>query len=140
MNHREMARLAADPTAVRMTATFVATALADKLSGAEQEFLTRLSKFDGPDPLSMRQREWLDALRSRATRRSKVKGYQASTLVKKLWELRSDLAEEAEEFVTELYELQKEQGANLALSNAQWRYVFALCHEIGEVERYVAFE
>ena len=43
------------------------------------------------------------ALRSRATRRSKVKGYQASTLVRKLWELRSDMSEEAEEFVTELY-------------------------------------
>ena len=140
MNHREMARLAANPVAVRTTATFIATALAEKLSDAEQEFLTKLSKFDGPDPLSMRQREWLDALRSRATRRSKVKGYQASTLVKKLWELRSDLSEEAEEFVTELYELQKEQGATIALSNAQWRYVFALCHEMGEVERYVAFE
>ena len=140
MNHREMARLAADPTAVRMTATFITTALADKLSGAEREFLTKLSRFEGPDPLSMRQREWLDALRSRATRRSKVKGYQAFALVRKLWELRFDLSDEAEEFVTELYEHQKEQGANLALSDAQWRYVFALCHQVGEIERYVAFE
>jgi hypothetical protein len=29
------------------------------------------------------------------------------------------MSEEAEEFVAELYELQKEQGANLALSDAQ---------------------
>jgi hypothetical protein len=140
MNHREIARLAADPTAVRMTAAFIATSLADKLSGTEREFLTELSKFEGPDPLSMRQREWLDALRSRATRRSKVKGYQASTLVRKLWELRFDLSEEVEEFVTELHELGKEQGAGLALSNPQWRYVFALCHQVGEIERFVAFE
>jgi hypothetical protein len=73
-------------------------------------------------------------------RRSKVKGYRASALVQKLWELRSDLSEEAEEFVGELHELEKEQGVNLALSNAQWRYVFALCHQVGEIERYVAFE
>ena len=126
MNYREMTRLAADPTAVRATATFITTVLGDKLSG--------------PDPLSMRQREWLHALRGRAIRRSKVKGYQACTLVRKLWELRFDLNAEAEEFVSELYELQKEHGPNLALSDAQWRYVFALCHQVGEVERYVAFE
>ena len=140
MNYREMTRLAADPTAVRATATFITTVLGDKLSGTERDFLTKLSSFDGPDPLSMRQREWLHALRGRAIRRSKVKGYQACTLVRKLWELRFDLNAEAEEFVSELYELQKEHGPNLALSDAQWRYVFALCHQVGEVERYVAFE
>lgn len=139
MDYREMARLAADPTAVRATATFITTMLGDRLSGTERKFLTELSGFDGPDPLSMRQREWLHSLRGRATRRSKVKGYQASTLVRKLWELRFDLSEEAEEFVGELYKLQEEDGGNLALSEGQWRYVFALCHEVGEIERYVAF-
>jgi hypothetical protein len=140
VNYREMARIAADPTAVRATATFVTTVLGDRLSGTEREFLTKLLGFEGPDPLTMRQREWLHALRSRATRRSKVKGYLASTLVRKLWELRSDLSEEAEDFVTELYELQQEQGANLALSDGQWRYLFKLCHEVELIERYVAFE
>jgi hypothetical protein len=77
----------------------------------------------------------------RPTRRSKVKGYTASTLVKKLWELRFDLSEEAEEFVNDLHEQLKEHGVNLALSDGgQWRYVFSLCHEVGEIERYVAFE
>ena len=140
MNYREMTRLAADPPAVRATATFITTVLGDKLSGTERDFLTKLSSFYGPDPLSMRQREWLHALRGRATRRSKVKGYQACALVRRLWELRFDLNAEAEEFVSELYELQKEHGPNLALSDAQWRYVFALCHEVGEIERFVAFE
>jgi hypothetical protein len=140
MNYREMARIAADPTTVRATAAFIATVLGDKLTSGERDFLTKLSEFAGPDPLSMRQREWLHALRSRATRRSVVKGYRASTLVGKLWQVRFDLSEEAEEFVTELFELLKEQNTNLALSDAQWRYVFALCHEVGEIERYVAFE
>ena len=139
MDHREMARIAADPTAVRATAAFITTVLGDKLSSSERDFLAKLSGFEGPDPLSMRQREWLHGLRSRATRRSVVKGYRASTLVRKLWELRFDLNNEAEEFVSELCALEKEQGANLALSEAQWRYVFALCHEVGEIERYVAF-
>jgi hypothetical protein len=140
VNYREMARIAADPAAVRATVGFITSVLGDKLSGSERDFLSKLAVFEGPDPLSMRQREWLHALRGRATRRSVVKGYRASVMVRKLWELRFDLSEQAEEFVTELYELQKEQGANLALSDAQWRYLFALCHEVGEIEHYVAFE
>ena len=88
----------------------------------------------------MRQREWLYSLRGRATRRSVVKGHRASVLIKKLWELRFDLSEEAEEFINEQHKHLKEDGANLTLSDAQWRYVFALCHEVGEIERYVAFE
>jgi hypothetical protein len=140
MDYREMARIARDPTAVRSTAGFVRAVLGDRLSEREREFIMQLEKFDGPDPLSMRQREWLYGLRSRATRRSTVKGYRASTLVRKLWELRFDLSEEAEEFVNDLHDQLKEHGVNLALSDGQWRYVFSLCHEVGEIERYVAFE
>jgi hypothetical protein len=140
VDYREMARIAGDPTAVRSTAGFVKAVLGDQLSEREREFISQLEQFDGPDKLSVRQREWLYVLRSRATRRSKVKGYTASTLVKKLWELRFDLSEEAEEFVNDLHEQLKEHGVNLALSDGQWRYVFALCHEVGEIERYVAFE
>jgi len=31
-----------------------------------------------------------------------------------------------------------EQGADFMLSDGHWRYVFALCHEVGEIERVVA--
>src|SRR5438874_2722970 len=113
MDYREMARIAADPTAVRSTAGFVRAVLGDRLSEREREFITQLEKFDGPDPLSMRQREWLYGLRSRATRRSKVKGYRASTLIQKLWELRFDLGEEAEEFINDQHELLNEHSVNL---------------------------
>jgi hypothetical protein len=140
VDYKEMARIAGDPVAVRSTAGFVKAVLGDRLNEREREFISQLEKFDGPDPLSMRQREWLHGLRSRATRRSKVKGYSASTLVRKLWELRFDLSEEAEEFINEQHEQLKEHGVNLALSDGQWRYVFALCHEVGEIERYVVFE
>jgi hypothetical protein len=140
MDHREMARIAGDPTAVRSTAGFVRAVLGDRLSEREREFIAQLEQFEGPNPLSVRQREWLYGLRSRATRRSTVKGYRASTLVRKLWELRFDLSEEAEEFINDVHEQLKEHGINLALSDAQWRYVFSLCHEVGEIERYVGFE
>jgi len=140
MDHREMARIAGDPLAVRTTAAFIKAVLGDRLGEREREFITQLERFEGPEPLSMRQREWLYGLRSRATRRSMVKGYRASTLVRKLWELRLDLSEEAEGFINELHEQLKEHGVNLALSDAQWRYVFSMCHEVGEIERYVGFE
>jgi hypothetical protein len=140
MDHREMARIAGDPVAVRSTAGFVKAALGDRLSEREREFIAQLETFDGPDKLSMRQREWLHGLRSRATRRSVVKGYRASTLVRKLWELRFDLGEESQEFLDDLNGQLKEHGVNLALSAGQWLYLFSLCHEVGEIERYVAFE
>jgi len=140
MNYREMSRLAGDPAAVRSTAGFVATALGALMSEGEREFLLKLSKFEGPDPLSMRQREWLHALRSRARRRAVVKGYRASTLVRKLWEQRFDLSEDAEEFLNKQHDLLKEHWINFTLSEPQWRYVFALCHEVGEIERYVDLE
>jgi len=140
MNYREMNRVAGDPAAVRSMAGFVSTVLGERLSEGEREFLEKLAKFDGPDPLSMRQREWLDALRSRATRRAVVKGYRASILLRKLWELRLDLDEEGEEFVSQQVALLKEHGSNLTLSDGQWRYVFALCHQVGEIERYVDME
>ena len=135
-----MARIAGDPVAVRACAKSIRSVLGVRLSGRELEFLVQLEKFDGPDPLSMRQREWLHALRSRATRRSVVKGYRASTLVKKLWELRFDLSEDAEDFIDDLHEQLSTDGINLTLSDGQWRYVFALCHQVGEIERYVDFE
>lgn len=140
MNYREMNRVAGDPVAIRNMAGYVTASLGERLSPSEREFLEKLAKFDGPDLLSMRQREWLDALRSRATRRAAVKGYRASVLIKKLWELRLDLEEDDEEFVKQQYELLQEHGANLTLSDGQWRYVFALCHQVGEIEPYVAME
>jgi hypothetical protein len=138
MNYIEMLGIAGNPVAVRSTASFIKSVLGEQLSEDACKFIANLEKFDGPELLSMRQREWLHALRGQATRRSAVKGYRASTLVRKLWELRLDLSEEAEDFITYLHEQLGEQGADFMLSDGQWRYVFALCHEVGEIERFVA--
>lgn len=138
MNYAEMARIASDPVAVRGTARYVKTLLGDTLTEREAEFLAQLEKFDGFDPLSMRQREWLFGLKARTNRRAVVKGYRASTLIERLWELRYELSEEAEEFVSDLHDEAEKVGADFTLSDPQWRYVFLLCHEVGEIERYVA--
>ena len=90
MNYIEMARIACDPVAVRTTASVIKGALGKRLSAKERRFIAELETFDGPEPLPMHEREWLYHLRGRATRRSVVKGYRASTLVRKLWELRFD--------------------------------------------------
>src|SRR5262245_56859278 len=42
MNHREMARIASDPVAVRSTPGFVKAALGDRLSERELEFISQL--------------------------------------------------------------------------------------------------
>ena len=47
-----------------------------------------------------------------------------------------DLDEEAEVFIEELHAL----GPDAALSDSQWRHIFALCHRTGEIERYVDFK
>lgn len=137
MNYIEMLQIAGNPVAVRSTAGFIKCVLGEHLSENARKFITELERFDGPELLTMRQREWLYALRGQATRRSVVKGYRASTLVRKLWELRLDLSDEAEEFITHLHEQLGEHGADLMLSVGQWRYVFALCHDMGEIEHYV---
>ncbi len=137
MNHQEMARLANDPAAVRASAQWIRAVLGDRLNDWEREFLAKLAAFDGSDVLSIRQRETLHQLRSRATRRSVVKGYRASTLVQKLWALRTDVSEEDEKFIKDLHEDLDKYGTGLMLSDNQWRYVFALCRELGEIERYV---
>ena len=82
MNYREMGRLAAGPDRRGgRRLTFVATVLGGSCPAPSGNSLPSCPA--SRDLIrSMRQREWLHALRSRATRRSKVKGYQACTLVR----------------------------------------------------------
>jgi hypothetical protein len=136
MDYREMSRLAGDPVAVRIAATTIRAILGDQLNNWEQKFLAKLEKFEGPELLSMRQRETLDALRKRTSRKAVVHGFRAGTLLKKLWEVRFDLSEHGEEFVCDLHAL----GPDVALSRKQWKFLFALCHQVGELDRHIDIE
>ena len=132
MNYIEMSKLAADPERVRALATYLRKVLEGRLTSAQKSFLGDLEKFKGPQPLSMRQREFLHSLRSRATRRMVVQGFRASTLIRKLWENRFDLDEGDEEFLVEKYEAAQKFGLNFALSEPEWRYTFRLARQLGE--------
>lgn len=136
MNYREMSRLASDPVAVRATASMIRRLAGSQLDEWALGFLAGLEEFDGPEPLSMRQREALHSLKELASRREIQSGFRASSLVAALWELRFELSLDDEEFVEKL----RSRGAELALSRNQWRRVFALCHETGLIEPYVAID
>lgn len=126
MDYRELSNLAANPARVRGTAAMIKALLAERITDWQMEFLSKMERFEGPDRLSTRQCETLVSLRDQAFRRSKVAGYSAARLVRLLFEARLDLSEKDEEFVVELHE----QGESVALSNPEWRYVFALCREL----------
>lgn len=132
-----MGRIAADPPAVRRLAAFIHGVLEGNLTGQQEAFLADLEKFKGPELLTMRQREWLHALRGRATRRSVVKGFRASTLIRKLWQARLDFDEGAEEFLIHHYEQAQKVGHGYAVSEPSWRYLFRLARQIGEIDEWV---
>mgnify|MGYP001819307257 FL=1 len=125
MDYRELSRIGGDPDSVRRTARMVKGMLGQQITDWQDDFLSSLERFEGPDRLSTRQCETLLALRDQANRRKSVGGYRAAMLVRQLWELRFDLDYEDEERVAKLHEM----GPDLALSDHQWRYIFALCRQ-----------
>lgn len=130
MNYRELSRIGGDPAAVRGTATLVKNLLGLRISSWQDNFLSNLQRFAGPDRLSTRQCETLVSLREQATRRKEVAGYTAFHLVRQLWELRFDLAQEDENFVVKLHKI----GNELALSDAEWKYVFGLSRQTAMID------
>ena len=69
-----------------------------------------------------------------------LQGFRASTLVKRLWEVRCDLSgRSSEEYISGLFNDLQEKGSELALSNGQWKFLFSIAREAGEIERYVEF-
>ncbi len=121
MDAREMSRIGGDPELVRSTARTVKRLLGAALTEWQDEFLTRLCAFEGPDRLSTRQCETLMLLRDRATRRRQVAGYSAHRLLASLTLF--DLSEEDEAFVR----ARLAEGADCALSNPEWAYLLGLC-------------
>jgi len=134
MNYREMSRIAGDPGEIRSRATLVAALLGDRASPWQSRFLTRLAKFKGPDLLAMEDRETLYYLAGKASRRSTRAGFRAAALVGRLWCLRHDLAEEDEEFIDGL----KMEGAACAPTENQWRKLFVLARQLGEIDHFMA--
>jgi hypothetical protein len=127
MDYREMRNLANDPVRVRALAGMTLKLLGAQVPDSAEDFLTRLSKYDGSAQLTTLQLEFLYSLREQSTRRSRVGHYSAATLVKKVFEARLDLSNfEDEEWIVS----QHDRSPNIALSNNEWRHLFALCREL----------
>ncbi|HRD74988.1 MAG TPA: hypothetical protein PK264_03475 [Hyphomicrobiaceae bacterium] len=125
-----MARLAADPVAVRAWAKAIAGNAVAELSDGDRSFLATLAEFDGTPPMSVRQREYLDGLIERTERYPVVDGFRADRLVRLIHEARLDLDEDEEARIADL----AAGGAGLALSPRQWRWVLAVSRRLGLID------
>lgn len=129
MDHRGMLELARDPVRVRALAISLKERLGSEINAKAFDFLTKLERYSDKDFLSGGHREFLWSLIQQASRSSKQGPYRADRLVRMLWEARLDLTEEEEVYVIELHE----RGHGLMLSHAEWRWIFRLCRERGDI-------
>ena len=130
MDHRAMLRVASDPAQVKGWAAQIRARLGQELNDRDHAFLDKLAVFDGAEPLSVRQREYLSGLIERTERYTRAGGYRASDLIHRLHEARVDLHEDEEAAVSEL----PERGPGIALSRTEWRLVLALSRRLGLIE------
>ncbi len=134
MNYRDMSRLAADPAAIRARAKLVSELLGTRATPWQARFLARLARWEGPYLLPMEDRETLSNLSGKASRKKEMGGYRAARLVEVLWRQRYEMTEEDEEFLDSL----KLQGPDCAPSENQWRKLFVIARQLGEIDHYVA--
>ena len=130
MNYRELSRIGGDPGAVRSTANMVRRLLGERITEWQSNFLLKLENFSGPDRLSTRQCEILIDLRDGSIRRRHIPGYDAVSLVQRLFEERFDLPEDQEDYVVALHR----RGTDLAPTDREWKHIFALCRTLPQLE------
>lgn len=101
-SYTQMSRTAADPAAVRGMATFLLTVADADWTDWELDFLEHMREYDGPEPLTMRQREVLFELNDKARSYRDYRGLSVRRLVRECWLARSDLDEDNEMFIAKL--------------------------------------
>jgi hypothetical protein len=101
--YQEMHRIAHDPAAVRDLARRLLKVPSHEWTDWEVDFLENMAAYKGPDPISMRQREVLLALRDETEFHSRISGISVNTLVKKCYEYRLDLGEDDAAWIEELW-------------------------------------
>jgi hypothetical protein len=129
MNHREMQAIAQNPARVRSLAAQILALLGPDADAGTEDFLVKLGTYGDKDLLSERQREWLWDLRERTFRSSKQGPYRAASLVNRVWENRLDLDEDDEAIIERLHKI----GPNVALSRAEWRWIFRILRAWGDL-------
>lgn len=133
MDYREMRRLAGDPVKVRALAAGLSSEAAG-LAGAPKSFLERLAAYDGSEPLSTRECEWLFGLRDQASVSAAFGGYSLRDVIRRAYEARLDLLdEEAEIWIAELYA----KGPEVRLPLSQRRRLALLLRQLGLIDGWV---
>ena len=101
-SHIEMLRIAQDPIAVRSLARRLLAIPNQEWTDWEIDFLETMSRFEGPDLLTMRQREKLLELRDDAEYVTHYRGLSIKILNEKCHLARHDLEQEDADFIMSL--------------------------------------
>lgn len=132
-SHIEMKRVAEDAAAVRRMAAML-LALADaEWTDWEFDFLEHMSRFEGPDALSSRQREVLFDLRDRSELARDWRGISVARLIADCHAARFDLDEDDEAFIAGLAERRTP-----ALRRGALRRLVQCAVRLGTIEAYLA--
>jgi len=131
-SHIEMKRLAEDATSVRTTAAFLLTADDCEWTDWELDFLEHMARWEGPEALSMRQREVLSDLRERSELLRDWRGIAVARLVTLCWQARLDLDEPDEDFVVALNDRRP-----TSLRRGQLHRLVAIAARLGLIERHL---
>lgn len=133
-DHRALKSLAESPDSVRALARQLlaigerdpATAWTDW----ELDFLDGMATRESEEPLSMRQREVLDELRSAATRLNDLDGIRVRNLIERCWQERADLDNDDDQlFIEEL-----RASGQRSVTRRQRGRLLRLCREAGVLE------
>jgi hypothetical protein len=101
-SYTQMSRTAADPAAVQGMASFLLTVADADWSDWEVDFLEHMREHEGPEPISMRQREVLFELNDKARNYRDYRGLSVRHLIRECWLARADLDEDGEAFINKL--------------------------------------
>ena len=135
MDYRAVKKLASDPDAVKAEAALLRRRLSDRLTASQERLLASL---EHTGVLDSRFWEAFYDLKTRASLKVIVGNYRAYDLLEKAYHARFDLNdEEAEGFLERMVRY----GPEVALSQRQWQYLFAICRKLYLIEsEYIPFD
>jgi hypothetical protein len=129
-SHIEILRIAKDPAAVHSLGKRLSSLPNHEWRPWEVDFLESMSKFAGPEPLTMRQREKLIELRDDAEYLTEYRGLSIERLNERCYLGRDDLSESDAEFIEGL----------LGQSSIQRRKLgqfLRCCRQLGEIDNHM---
>jgi hypothetical protein len=129
-SHIEMLRIAKDPVAIRSLAKRLLSLPNHEWTEWEIDFLDSMSKFSGPEPLTMRQREKLIELRDDAEYLTEYRGFSIKRLNERCYLARDDLSERDVEFIEGL-------RGQASIQRRKLSRLLRCCRQLGEIESHM---